>query len=259
MKVLYIHGYNGSPQGHSYSLLRKFLPDDIMISGMDYCQDDCKVALKQIRETVEKEGFDVVVGSSLGGFLALLVAGVERYVINPCYRPSVELPKLGPQNGLPAPSPDMIATYACYEDGLADLVRQDSDNIHCLMADKDELLGFRYYEEIARDMGKSPRIIFSGHHLSESAARTVSCLISKKSGAVLKDAHKYSSGNMSMVKMSEKCGCFSCRRIFSASEVEYYSGDAAECPYCGIDSVLPDACPYDINEDFMKKMHVRWF
>ena len=74
------------------------------IFGMDYCQDDCALALEQIARTISEKNIDILVGSSLGGFLTILTTGIERYAVNPCYRPSAELPKLGPQNGLPAPS-----------------------------------------------------------------------------------------------------------------------------------------------------------
>lgn len=262
MKLLYIHGYNGSPNGGSYNLLKKYLPAGWEIIGMDYCQDDCAVALEQIHDTVRKEKIDVVAGSSLGGFLTLLVSGIRRFVINPCYRPSVELPKLGPHNGLPAPSVKMIATYAAFEDRLKQIPEADRKNIHCLMADHDELLGFRFYDEIARDLGKAPRIVFSSHHLSESAARTVCCLLGNTAG-ILQDAHRYSSGNKEMIRHSNNCGCFSCESIFPAAKLEDWieddGGETPVCPYCHIDAVLPDACPYDISVPFLKKMHEKWF
>lgn len=115
-KLLYIHGYNGSSEGSSCRLFRKCMPQyEWQVIVMDYTQDDCAVALREIRETIERECIDLVVGSSLGGFLTLQTKGIERIVINPCYSPSVELPKLGPHNGLPAPSMEMVATYAAFE------------------------------------------------------------------------------------------------------------------------------------------------
>ena len=67
-KLLYVHGYNGSPDGGSCRLFKKHKPENWEVIGMDYCQDDCELALRQIRETIEREGIDVVVGCSLGGF-----------------------------------------------------------------------------------------------------------------------------------------------------------------------------------------------
>ncbi len=78
-KLLYIHGYNGSPEGSSCRLFRKHMPqEEWQVIGMDYTQDDCALALQEIRETIEREGIDLVVGSSLGGFLTLLCREQEQ-------------------------------------------------------------------------------------------------------------------------------------------------------------------------------------
>lgn len=262
MRILYIHGYNGSPEGGSYRLLKKHLPEGAEIFGMDYCQDDCATALEQIRKSIKEKSIDILVGSSLGGFLTILTTGIERYAINPCYRPSAELPKLGPQNGLPAPEPEMIATYAALEPQLKEIEESDKEKIHVLLGDKDELLGDRYFDEIYEDLGHKPRIVFSSHHLSESAAETICCLIGK-GRKMTEDAHKYSMSNEYLVKQSSVCGCFSCGKVFPPEEIEDWASDkggrTAICPHCFTDTVLPDSCPYQISPAFIKKMYKRWF
>ncbi|MDO4497552.1 MAG: YqiA/YcfP family alpha/beta fold hydrolase [Bacteroidales bacterium] len=168
-KLLYIHGYNGSPDGGSCQKFRKYMPaDEWQVIGMDYNQEDCSVALQQIRETIEREKIDLVVGSSLGGFLSLLTTGIERIVINPCYSPSVELPKLGPHNGLPAPSPKMVATYAAFEPQLKTFSEEERKLITGYFAKEDELLGDNYKEIFRKDIGSFTDIP-GGHHLSEEA------------------------------------------------------------------------------------------
>lgn len=265
MKVLYVHGFNGSPEGSSYRMLKNHLPEGYDLIGMDYNQDDCEIALNQIRELVQKDKIDVIVGCSLGGFLTLLVSGVERYVINPCYHPSMELPRLGAQNGLPAPTPEMVATYALFEPTLKMLTENDKQLVHCFIGHEDELFGDKYAAEIEGDLGKKPHFLFSGHHLSESAAETICCLIAsdKYHNTVLEDAHKYSSCHEYFIERSEFCGCFSCHSIFPASSVHDYirdsSGKTALCPHCFTDAVLPDSNPYPLTEGFLKKMEKRWF
>lgn len=166
-KLLYVHGYNGSPDGGSCRLFKKHKPENWEVIGMDYCQDDCELALRQIRETIEREGIDVVVGCSLGGFLTLLTTGVRRFVVNPCYLPSVELPKLKPFEGFPAPSPELIATYAAQEWRLKRLPEADRKNITALFGDSDELLGLKYRDMMADDLGILGGIVPSHHHISE--------------------------------------------------------------------------------------------
>lgn len=262
MNILYVHGYNGSAEGGSYRALKRHLDEGSAIFGLDYCQDDCRLALEQIRTAIVEKRIDVVVGSSLGGFLTLLTEGIERYVINPCYSPSEELPKLGPHNGLPAPSPEMVATYARFEPHLKTLEAADRENIHILIGDNDELLGERYYDDIIRDLGVVPRFVYSSHHLSESVAETV-CSLIFGGRREAEDAHKYSLSNGQLVKRSSKCGCFSCGAIFSCDEIAEWADDrggkTAVCPHCFTDAVVPDSCPYDITPDFLEKMHRRWF
>lgn len=80
MKILYIHGFNGSSEGHSFSLLKKHLPQECKIIGMDYDQNNCNVALRQIQETIQKEKIDLVIGCSLGGFQTLRNKGCKSSI-----------------------------------------------------------------------------------------------------------------------------------------------------------------------------------
>lgn len=277
MRILYIHGFNGSPEGYSYSLLKKHLPEGCTLIGMDYDQNDCRIALEQIRETVMQESVDLIIGCSLGGFLTLLIEGVERFVVNPCYLPSIELPKLKTQNGLPAASPKMVDTYEPFEYIWRHFSESDKRRIHCFIGNADELFGEKYYYDILDDLGCPPRMLYSGHHLSESAAQTLCCLIAQKQisclqdgkvgkmmkEAVLLDAHKYSGCHEDFIRKSEYCGCFSCGRIFPAYEIKTYikdtQGRTALCPYCDTDALLPQSGPYDLTEAFLKDMEKRWF
>ncbi|MCQ2244055.1 MAG: hypothetical protein MJZ32_07335 [Bacteroidaceae bacterium] len=261
-KLLYIHGYNGSPEGSSCRLFRKYMPqEEWQVIGMDYTQDDCALALREIRETIEREGIDLVVGSSLGGFLTLLTTGIERIVINPCYLPSVELPKLGPHNGLPAPSKEMIATYAAFEPQLKTFSDEERYLITGYFADDDELLGDRYADMFIEDV-RGCYGIPGGHHVCEEAAKII-CRPFTPEYRYLKAAHKASFKNKDSILRSEKCGCFSCLKTFAPSEVafreEMDGQETAWCPYCDTDAVLGDAAGYPITPEFLKEMKEEWF
>ena len=261
-KLLYIHGYNGSPEGSSCQLFRKHMPqDEWQVIGMDYNQEDCAVALQQIRETIEREGIDLVAGSSLGGFLALLTTGIKRIVINPCYLPSVELPKLGPHNGLPAPSKEMIATYAAFEPQLKTLSDESSELISCYFAEDDELLGERYQDMFDEEIGYY-EMIPGGHHVTDEAVKKM-CFPYTPRYQYLKRAHKASFKNEESILRSKVCGCFYCRTTFPPSEValipEMDGKRTAWCPNCNIDAVLGDASGYPITPEFLKEMYDEWF
>lgn len=261
-KLLYIHGYNGSPEGSSCRLFRKYMPqDEWQVIGMDYTENDCAVALQQIRETIESEGIDLVVGSSLGGFLTLLTTGVKRIVINPCYSPSVELPKLGPHNGLPAPSKELIATYAAFEPQLKTFSDEECNLITGYFAEEDELLGDRYQNVFIEDIHGFYDIP-GGHHVCEEAVKII-CRQFTPEYLYLKRAHKASFKNEESILSSKVCGCFSCLRTFTPSEVilreEMDGKKTAWCPECGIDAVLGDASGFPITPEFLKEMNDEWF
>lgn len=81
------------------------------------------------------------------------------------------------------------------------------------------------------------------------------------------EAHKYSSNNKPLLKNDKKCGCFYCLNIFDPKEIEEYLEDdnpcdmygTAICPYCDIDSVLPESAGYPLTKEFLSKMYKVWF
>ena len=79
----------------------------------------------------------------------------------------------------------------------------------------------------------------------------------------IKKAHAASFQNREVVKRSQMCGCFFCCKTFPASEVEDFCIDredlTALCPYCAIDSVIPDASGWPVDAAFLKKMKRYWF
>ena len=85
---------------------------------------------------------------------------------------------------------------------------------------------------------------------------------------LLLKAHHYSSGNKPALEKDELCGCFYCLKVFSPKEItEYIQNDdvaidkegTALCPYCGVDSVLPQSSGFPLTNEFLKRMHRKWF
>ncbi|MGC6767857.1 cytoplasmic protein [Enterococcus sp. LJL128] len=79
----------------------------------------------------------------------------------------------------------------------------------------------------------------------------------------LKHAHIYCTGNKKYFDYTDTCGCFYCLKIFSPIEITFYLneeiGDTAICPYCSIDSVLPNMKALKISNDFLTAMYDYWF
>ena len=78
------------------------------------------------------------------------------------------------------------------------------------------------------------------------------------------EAHEACFKNWRLLKKSKMCGCFYCLETYPASEVVDWCDEkdrrrTALCPYCGIDSVIPDASGWPLDADFLKEMKYWWF
>ena len=99
-RVVYIHGFNGSPNGTTGTFIKSFFDDARVIAPeLDLLQYDNTVS--KLQGSIKDGGITIVVGHSLGAFytLALHTDAVFKIVINPCLYPSVEIPKLCPLAG----------------------------------------------------------------------------------------------------------------------------------------------------------------
>lgn len=77
----------------------------------------------------------------------------------------------------------------------------------------------------------------------------------------LAEFHKLSSYHKGMLENTQKCGCFYCMKVFKPSLIEEWidNGQTAICPYCKIDSVLPQTESVIITTKLLEDMHNYWF
>ena len=65
------------------------------------------------------------------------------------------------------------------------------------------------------------------------------------------------------IVQSTKCGCFFCRSIFDAREVNDWTNDesvmSALCPECGVDAVIGDASGVPLSKALLKTMNLHFF
>lgn len=281
IKILYVHGYMGNPYGGSFQKISKYAAEadfgdeKVQMDTFDYDPRDPRKAVRELRLYYYEHDIDLMIGSSLGGFLVANCRGARRIVVNPCWFPSVELPKIGFEGP--------VEEYEILEDWLG-IYSDSGDCDLCIgcFARNDELLGRKYRPKFRKFF---PEIydITGGHHLSEAAAKKIMTEIAPALIARFKAkhglghivrrglsaiekldyAHMLSFDNLDIVQTSEKCGCFFCEKIFPAVEVTRFlqekSGHTALCPHCGIDTILGDASDLEISPDFLRKMHVEWF
>ena len=94
--ILYIHGLGGSKDSTTCKNLREILPD-CTIYADDFDLFDVAGTQKKIETLIEKHEIGTLIGSSFGAFYVLARKGMPfRIVINPCMKPSIEIPKLDP-------------------------------------------------------------------------------------------------------------------------------------------------------------------
>ena len=283
IKILYVHGYNGKPDGGSFQKLAKYAEvadfggEEVEMHSFDYDAEDPYDAIKRLNQYYHENNIDLIIGSSLGGFLAAGCDYTCRIVVNPCWVPSEELPKVG---------------YAGYLEEYKELERyweeetKSIDTELCIgcFAPGDELLGTKYLEDF-RFHFRETHEIPGGHHLSEEAAKMIMTEIApkaierfRKAGSaadiarrgldqyeLLDYAIRFSIFNKSSIEKSDMCGCCYCCETFPAGEVEEYVDkfcgecNTALCPRCGIDSVIPDADWKDLSREFLEKMQQRFY
>ena len=71
MNILYIHGYNGSPFGSSYHHLKLYAAGHNLHS-IDYNPEQPELAIQSIKQYVADNQINLIIGASLGGFLATI-------------------------------------------------------------------------------------------------------------------------------------------------------------------------------------------
>ena len=165
MRLLYVHGYNGNPYGDSYQNLKVACGDIHELFTMDYDCEHPDDVIRMISRFVKENRIDVVIGASLGGFLTMNLYGVSRIVVNPCWNPAEELPKLGYRGDT-----------MCYEmllDRMIDSLDFEEKNLCSgVFANDDELLGRKYVDVFKRYFAAQYDIV-GGHRISQQMAHEI--------------------------------------------------------------------------------------
>ena len=135
------------------------------LHSIDYDPEQPEQAIQSIKQYVADNQIDLIIGASLGGFLAMHIFGVPRIVVNPCWNPAVELPLIG-----------YTGPIEEYEDILAGFpMFHDYEEYHLCsgcFADNDELLGTRYKDIFTRYFA-NVYSISDGHRISAQSAREI--------------------------------------------------------------------------------------
>lgn len=158
MNVLNIHGYKGTTHNAAYNTLCN-LEKPIISPEIDYDNEQPEEILRRLTDLCVSENIESLVGTSLGGFFALVLSiKLEKPVIlvNPCLQPEVILPELG-YAGETSPFISMAAVFK----------KLNRDAVYCVIGDSDEVIGAH---EFTKDLlgAWNIKVVSGGKHSGET-------------------------------------------------------------------------------------------
>ncbi len=181
--ILYIHGLKRDSSGkesRSAATLRASLDPKRYSVYAPTFPTDAKAALELAKEIIVENHINIIVGSSLGGFISLCLRKIPLYypawteydpsfrdipkiVINPCLRPDIELPKLG--------NIDFVDSYSQLLPSLWDSITPSEKELTIgIFSNNDKL--FSYKDEFLKHYTQSIDIK-DGHRISEENIREI--------------------------------------------------------------------------------------
>jgi hypothetical protein len=174
LKILYVHGYGSkiNRTGRAIEKQAKYRFDSVRVLYNHY-YDEIR-SVRQIREAVSRIDADcrtfnphILIGSSLGGFLAANISGYVRILINPCLLPSEHVGILAPD--MPVTDPESLKQMerSRLQPGNADF------DTWGLFSNHDELFGGSGYKDLFQQTYGTAhvRTMDSPHRISETAIR----------------------------------------------------------------------------------------
>jgi uncharacterized protein len=172
--ILYLHGFNSSPQSHKAQVLGGYLAERGLASRYA-CPALPPLACDAIREIERRlpEGNVCFVGSSLGGFYATYLAekhGAKAVLINPAIEPHLGLRAyLGPQKNLHTGAPYEL-TGAHLRGWEKLIVPRITPGRYLLLVETgDEVLDYR--QAVRRYAGCQQVVVEGGDHSLQSFAQ----------------------------------------------------------------------------------------
>lgn len=88
MRIFYVHGIGSAGGGNTVDMIKKYFPNDEIYSP------DIPVSPIEAFEFIKKESkdYDLIIGTSLGGFYTMMVSGKFKILINPAINADTEIP-----------------------------------------------------------------------------------------------------------------------------------------------------------------------
>lgn len=154
-KALYIHGLGSDKNSSTFNVLKSSFPEFDWYTDTFSLVDPDKT-MKQIN-TILSKGIQIVVASSFGAFYALMIQdSLAKIVVNPCMKPSIEIPKLDTEI-------DTDKFKKLEEDLYSNVDGEMRMCTYGVFGNRDEL--FNYQHLFAKVYGKDMIKVSGGHRL----------------------------------------------------------------------------------------------
>ena len=173
--ILYIHGYRSDSHARKAKELKEMFPEcKIVVPDLAYNHYTAQEMSAQIKEIVEREHVDMIVGSSLGGFFALCTTQWFEgpvWGINPAIHPVEQfnkhiVPKLQKRSPqlMPIAMKNLDSYQKCEDEVFAKLP-QRNHQINLALCTDDETLGD--HKDTVAAFPNADQVVWqdnSGHH-----------------------------------------------------------------------------------------------
>ena len=173
--IVYLHGFNSSPQSHKARVLERYLAEQ-GLAGEYVCPALPPLASEAIRDAEKamtaglKDRKPCFVGSSLGGFYATYLAekhDARAVLLNPAIEPHVGLRAyLGPQKNLHTGDPYQLTEAHLLEWRRLFVPRIAPERYLLIVETGDEVLDYR--EALERYAGAEQIVVQGGDHSLQS-------------------------------------------------------------------------------------------
>ena len=164
-KILNIHGYRGNAENTACITLKNH-GHEVISPQIDYEARNPKRILDNLIIIFEENKPDYIVGTSLGGFFALLVANyadIPAVLINPCLNPPVTLHELGYMKDKNVRSISIVKRFKEFR-SLKEyqIEKMNFNNVTAIIGGQDEIIS---YHDYTQRLIKNTYIVPEGKHL----------------------------------------------------------------------------------------------
>lgn len=172
IKILYVYGLGGSSHSSKAKYLRQQLPE-YQIDCIEYPQYDANKAYRTLENYILKNNIDIVVGTSLGGFLTkfLYASHLYRIIVNPAMRGGYDIETLK----LTDEQKKYVPSYKEYQNvfnvfGDKSQLKFIKNRTYLYYADNDQYFGKYHYEKLTSEISSNDYVIMKNaeHYVSKN-------------------------------------------------------------------------------------------